>query len=133
MPIVLNSRALGKGWVVLEEYFHCNTKSLISVLSPRKSREFVARYIEQAYVDKFGSFTEKIAFKKNRALSPFKMENYEEMNPTILGCGHEPRYRAYFCHKLEVHEGMLNFTYRTYSQLELLTHRKDCSGWISVA
>lgn len=59
-------RSLGKAWVILEESFHSEDKRLVAVISPRKTGAYVAEYIEQAYVDRFASFDEKITFKKDK-------------------------------------------------------------------
>lgn len=104
---------LGKAWIVLEESFHSDEKRLVAVLSPRKTGAFVAEYIEQAYVDRFASFDEKITFKKDKKKSPFRIERYS-IRGTTMRHGHEPMFNAYYTHKLERKGGVLLFHYLVY-------------------
>ena len=106
-------KSLGKAWIVLEESFHSDKKQLVAVLSPRKTGAFVVEYIEQAYVDRFASFDEKIAFKKDKKKSPFRIERYTISRTTICH-GHEPMFNAYYAHKLERKGENLLFHYRVY-------------------
>jgi len=106
-------KSLGKAWIVLEESFHSDEKRLVAVLSPRKTGDFVAEYIEQAYVDRFASFDEKITFKKDKKKSPFRIERYS-ISGTTMRHGHEPMFNAYYAHTLERNGGALLFHYRVY-------------------
>lgn len=106
-------KSLGKAWIVLEESFHSGKNQLVAVLSPRKTGAFVAEYIEQAYVDRFASFDEKIAFKKVKKKSPFRIERYT-ISRTTIRHGHEPMFNAYYAHKLEREGENLLFHYRVY-------------------
>ncbi|QYZ67002.1 MAG: hypothetical protein OI74_09180 [Gammaproteobacteria bacterium (ex Lamellibrachia satsuma)] len=105
--------SLGKAWIVLEESFHSGQKQLVAVLSPRKTSAYVAEYIEQAYVDRFANFDEKITFKKNRKNSPYRIERYM-IGDTTISHGHEPIFNAYYAHKLERDDRLLRFHYRIY-------------------
>ncbi|MBE7460112.1 MAG: hypothetical protein HS112_06275 [Zoogloeaceae bacterium] len=102
----------GKAWVILEEHFHSDERRLLSIVSPRKTTSYVVDLMEQMYVDKFASITERITYKKDRKKSAFRMEEYERRGPTTLSCGHEPTFRAYFCHKLKLDGDKLIFVYR---------------------
>ncbi len=104
---------IGTAWLVIEESFHNNEKRLISVLSARRSQNYICDYIEQTYVDKFASINEKIAYKKNKKHSPFKINNYEK-NGTTISCGHDPIFKAYYCYSIKLHEEILMFKYRVY-------------------
>ncbi|WP_404361575.1 hypothetical protein [Methylotuvimicrobium sp. KM1] len=104
---------LGKAWVVLEESYHSEEKRLITVLSPRKTVAYVAEYIEQAYVDRYASFDEKIVFKKDKKKSPFRIERYM-INDTTISHGHDPMFNAYYAHKLERKGENFLFHYRVY-------------------
>jgi len=104
---------LGTAWIIIEEHFHSNEKQLISILSARRSREYICDYIEQTYVDKYASFNERIDFKKNKKKSPFRIEKYE-CKGTIISYGHDPMFKAYYCHKLKLSEKTLLFSYRVF-------------------
>lgn len=92
---------LGTGWVIIEESFHSTEKRLVSIISARKCQKYVRDFMEQTYVDKFASINEKLSYKKNRKQSPFKIEKYEQTGTTI-SCGHDPMFRAYYCHQLKL-------------------------------
>jgi len=102
---------IGTAWVLIEESFHSTEKRLVSIISARRNQDYICDYIEQAYVDRFASINEKIAYKKNKKQSPFKIENYEKAE-TIISCGHDPMFRAYYCHKLELNGDTLIYKYR---------------------
>ncbi len=104
---------LGMAWLILEESFDGNKKHLISIVSAKKSSDYVRNFMEQKYVDTFASFQEKIAFKNNSLDSPFRIEKYAQATTTI-SCGHEPVYRAYRCHRLRVNGSNLEFSYRVF-------------------
>lgn len=104
---------LGKAWLLIEESFHNDECRLLSVPSPRKSNKDIAEYIEQSYVDRFASFEEAVSYKNNPKKSPFRIEPYEISSTTIV-CGHEPIYRAYRCHQLDVLETKLAFRYYVF-------------------
>ncbi len=122
----------GKCWLVIEEYFHGGKKSLVSIIRPRKVRSYVRDYVEQMYVDKFASFNEKIAYKKNQKVSPFKVEEYGQ-NQGIISCGHEPTFRAYFCHKLKLKGRELTYTYRVYREDNSQRIAKEITETINVS
>lgn len=106
----------GKAWLILEEYFHSGERRLLSIVSPRKTASYVCELMEQTYTDKFASIEEKITYKKDRKKSAFSMQAYERRRPTTLSCGHEPTFRAYFCHKLKLDGGKLIFAYRVFRE-----------------
>lgn len=108
-----NMQNLGKAWIILEESFHSNKKRLVAILSPRKTIAFVADYIEQAYVDQFASFDEKITFKKGKLESNFNITRHTAGGTTIRH-GHDPMFNAYYAHKLERKGEILIFHYRVY-------------------
>lgn len=104
---------LGAAWLVIEESFHGADSRLLSVISARKNGEYVRNFIEQTYVDHYASFSEKIAYKNNREHSPFKSEGYER-TATLISCGHDPIYRAFYCHKLWRSGEVLHYAYRFF-------------------
>ena len=67
--------SLGTGWLIIEESIHTGTKSLVSIISPRKQERYVKEFMEQLYVDKYASFDEKIAYKKNNKFVRAILEN----------------------------------------------------------
>lgn len=101
----------GKGWLVIEEYFHEGTESVVSIISPRKGINYVRKYVEQMYVDRFASINEKIAYKKNPKSSPFKIEIFSPYGG-VFSCGHDPTFRVYSCHKLSLKGNELTYTYK---------------------
>ena len=107
-------RPLGKAWIVLEEYFHTKKVRLVAILSPKRSNQKVAEYIEQIYVDSFGSFSEKIAFKKNKNTSPFLLP-IRAINSTTIRHGHEPMFNAYYAHEMTLQDDSLTFKYKVFS------------------
>lgn len=100
----------GKGWLIIEEYFHENTKSVVSIISPRKGIKYVREYVEQMYVDRFASINEKIAYKKNPKFSAFKIEEPSDNN--TFSFGHDPTFRVYACHKLSLKGNKLTYIYK---------------------
>jgi len=107
----MNKMDAGKAWVILEEYFHSSDRRLVSIVSPRKTIEYVCDLMEQMYVAKFASLDERITYKKDRKRSAFRMENYQQRGPTLLWCGQEPTFHAYRCHRLQVKGNTLFFWY----------------------
>ncbi|MBV6408320.1 MAG: hypothetical protein EFKGCFLK_01906 [Rhodocyclaceae bacterium] len=86
--------------------------------------------MEQMYIDKFASIEEKITYKKDRAKSAYRMEEYEQRGPTALSCGHEPTFRAYFCHKLKLDGDKLIFAYRVFREVNGIIIPSEFTGSI---
>ena len=110
---IARMRNLGKAWVVLEESFHSDENRLIALLSARKTARNVAEYIEQAYVDRFADFDEKIDFKKGRKSSPYRIHQHMIMG-TTFSHGHDPMYNAYYAHELQCLDEILIFRFRVF-------------------
>jgi len=106
--------SLGTGWLIIEESAHTGTKTLISIISPRKRESYIQQYMEQLYVDKYASFEEKIAYKKNQKSWPYPAEPVTPVYPYVLSCGHDPIIMAYHCHKLKLKKGILEYTFKTF-------------------
>jgi hypothetical protein len=100
---------LGTGWLIIEE----GTKTLISIISPRKQESYVQDYMEQLYIDKFASIEEKIAYKKNKKSWPYPPQPVNPLFPYVLSCGHDPIFMAYRCHKLKQKDGEIEYTFKT--------------------
>ncbi|MCX5883246.1 MAG: hypothetical protein NTU74_16050 [Deltaproteobacteria bacterium] len=101
-----------KGWLIIEESVHNDTKTLISIISPRRTGSYVQKYMEQMYVDRFASIEEKIAYKKKPASWPYRA-NMPNNYSGIIDCGHDPIMMAYYCHKINLKNGVLKYTFRT--------------------
>ena len=104
--------SFGKGWVIVEKYFHTGEENLLSILSPRNSSDYVREYMEQRYVDAFASFNEKIAYKKKKSSWPYTVQPTERLYHDVLQCGHEPQYLAAKCHKLVLKGDKLEYNYQ---------------------
>lgn len=105
--------AIGKAWVIVEECHHSGLSKVISILNPRKSSDYVCNYMEQRYVDTYGSFAEKIEYKKNSRKPPFAMERYQR-NSFIPNCGQDPVYRAYHCEIISESESFISIKYKVH-------------------
>jgi hypothetical protein len=104
---------LGTGWLIIEESPHTDTRTLISIVNPRKRESYVQDYMEQLYVDKFASIEEKIAYKKNPKSWPYPAQPVKPLFPSVLSCGHDPIFMAYRCHKLKRKNGEIEYTFNT--------------------
>jgi hypothetical protein len=101
----------GKGWLIIEESIHTGTKSLVSIISPRRVWDYVKKYMEQMYVDRFASIEEKIAYKKKPGSWPYRA-NTQGPYSGIIDCGHDPIMMAYYCHRLILKKDVLKYTYK---------------------
>lgn len=104
---------VGKGWIIIEKSVHKDTKSLVSIIRPKSSGSYVREYMEQMYVDKFASIEEKIAYKKNPESWPYRAVNIHNLYDGVIACGHDPILMAYYCHKLNLKNGVLEYTFKT--------------------
>jgi len=103
---------VGKGWLIIEESFHKGTKILVSIISPRRTGSYVQKYMEQMYVDRFASIEEKISYKKKPESWPYRA-NMQGLYSGIIDCGHDPIMMAYYCHNLNLKNGILKYTFKT--------------------
>lgn len=104
----------GKGWVIIEVNTHNNDKNLISILDARLSENYIKKYMEQTYIDKYASIEEKIKYKSNRSSWPYRVSQTINMYGGILDCGHNNMFVAYKCHHLQLNDNSLTFTYNIY-------------------
>lgn len=98
-----------KGWLIIEEYFHEGTESVVSIISPKKGFNYILEYAEQMYVDRFASINEKIAYMKKPKSSAFKIE--KPLDKNCFSFGNDPTFRVYRCHKLILKGKKLTYTY----------------------
>lgn len=103
----------GKGWLIIQESVHKDTKSLISIISPRRTGSYIQKYMEQMYVDRFASIEEKIAYKKNPESWPYRAHMVTPLYQGVIDCGHDPIMMAYCCHILKLKNGVLEYTFKT--------------------
>jgi phosphohistidine phosphatase SixA len=104
---------MGKGWVIIEESVHTDTKFLVSIIGPRRPGRNVQQYMEQVYVDKYASIEEKIAYKKKPESWPYRAEAVTPLYIGVIHCGHDPIMMAYYCHKLKLKNGVLEYAFKT--------------------
>ena len=120
----------GKGWLIIEESIHKNTETLVSIISPRRAWNYVQKYVEQMYVDRFASIEEKIAYKKKSGSWPYRAKK-QGLYTGIIECGHDPIMWAYYCHKLTLENGVLNYTYKKLkgqtNDLQPIFEEVECS------
>lgn len=99
----------GPAWVLFEESFHQQTKTLLSLLSPRRPVRDVVSFVEQAYVDRTGSLAEKVRYKKSAIYTPV-------LDGHVMHCGHELFLVCIYAQQISVHENVLSFTYRIITE-----------------
>jgi hypothetical protein len=102
----------GPAWVLFEESFHERTKTLVSILSPRRTVRDVADYVEQLHMDRTGSIEERLRYKKSR-----KSAAYQPLiEGSVIHCGHEPFLTAIYATKTRLRDNTLHFTYRIIAE-----------------
>ena len=104
------SSSVGKAWVVYSQDTSTGEKQLISLISPRRTVDFVCRYVEQMYVDRFASIDEKVEYKKRPSSWPYGAK--VEHPSGIIHCGHSPIFNAIYCHSLEISESSLHAKFK---------------------
>ena len=100
----------GSGWVIWEVSSQLGTRKLVSILSPRKSAQDVARYMEQLSVDRWASLREKLACKKSPKNWPYQAMMGTHVNP--IHVGHDPFLIGVHSHSIDVVGNQLHFKYR---------------------
>ena len=100
----------GTGWVIFEESYREGTKKLVSILSPRRTPKDVSAFVEQLYIDRYGSIRERLGYKKSRKAAAYTpmMDGFGG----VMHCGHEPYLVGIHAHKIVLRDGQLEFTYR---------------------
>jgi hypothetical protein len=100
----------GTGWVLFEQASDRPTRSLLSILSPRRTARDVAAYVEQLYVDRFCSIRGQLTYKKSRKYAAY---------PAAIGryglsvhCGHEPRFFGVYARDILLKGNVLEYEYR---------------------
>lgn len=99
----------GRGWVVIEQYFHSRERRLISILPPRRTKKDVARYVEQTYVDRHASVREKLSYKKGSELPAYQVP--DNILDSVMHCGHEPFFVCIYSHKIVLKGHLIEFEY----------------------
>ena len=100
----------GSGWVIFEESADASDGRLVSMLSARKPFRYIAEYLQQSYVDRFGAIEDRLAFKKHPNTSPYEMLRGPHPNPTHVG--HDPSLVAIYAYKIQVSAHSLIIHYK---------------------
>jgi hypothetical protein len=110
----------GTGWILFEQACDRPTRSLLSILSPRRTARDVAAYAEQLYVDRFCSIRAQLSYKKSRkdALFPAAIGRYG----LSVHCGHEPLFLAVFARDILLKGNSLEYEYRVVVSAESPPH-----------
>ena len=105
----------GPGWIIYEENYKKPGRNFISVLSSRKSWRSVKDYIKQLYVDRYGSITEKIEYKKSskKFSYTFVPDNFTR----TIHCGDDPYLVAISAQSIKIVGNKLEFTYKIAADL----------------
>ncbi len=100
----------GRGWVIFEESYREGTRTLVSILSPRRTPKDVSTFVEQLHIDRYGSVRERLEYKKSRKAAAYTpmFDGYGG----VMHCGHEPHLVGIYARKIVLQDGRLEFTYR---------------------
>lgn len=99
----------GPGWIILEDGTGVE-RTLVSILPSRRTPTNVAEYVEQLYVDRSYSISERLGYKKSRKNSQYAatIDQYS----CIITCGHNPFLSAFPARAIELTGNALTFWYR---------------------
>ncbi|MDT4331554.1 hypothetical protein ACQE3E_13555 [Methylomonas sp. MED-D] len=97
----------GPAWIIFEESYQ-TPQRLVSILSPRKTVRDVAAYVEQLYIDRSSSLSERLKYKKSRKSAAYK----PMIEGSVVHCGHEPHLVAIYAYQTNIKNNTLEFTYR---------------------
>jgi len=100
----------GPAWVIFQEHYPKSGRSLLTLLSARKSRDDVVRFMEQVYVDRFCSIESRLAYKKSRksyALDPL-VDPYSQ----IIHLGDGPILVGIPARQVALKDGVLAVSYK---------------------
>ena len=100
----------GAGWVIFEESHREGTRKLVSILSHRRTSKDVSTFVEQLYIDRYGSIRERLEYKKSRKAAAYTpmLDGFGG----VMHCGHEPYLIGIRAHRIVLRDGQLEFTYR---------------------
>jgi len=101
----------GAAWIVYEDEAPFGMPCrLLSLLPAHRSVASIARYIEQAYVDRYGSLEERFHYKRKRQDSRYAAKTDPHHGGIYVG--HSPRFVGVYAQRVVSHAGMLEFWYR---------------------
>jgi hypothetical protein len=83
---------------------------LISIIAPRRSPQFVAKYIEQLYVDRYASIRERLNYKKSPKNFPYR--THIGLYSGVMHCGQDPVLHALQSDRIMLAGNELTFTYK---------------------
>ena len=100
----------GTGGLLFERPPNRRACTLLSILSPRRPARTVAAYLEQLYVDRFGSIRAQLMYKKSRkhAAWPIKIDRYG----LSMRCGHDPCFFGIYARKILLTGNILEYEYK---------------------
>jgi len=108
----------GPAWIIIEQSAKDGAKRLLSILPPRKSAWEVARFVEQLFVDRHASITERLEFKKSNRSLAFR----PLIDGQVMHCGHDPIIIGIRAHQTCLRDCRLEFRY------SIITHRGTDPG-----
>ena len=100
----------GPAWVIFQEHYPKSGRSLLSLLSARRSTSDVVRFMEQTFIDRFCSIESRLAYKKSRksyALDPL-VDPYSQ----IIHLGHGPILTGIPARHVVLKDDVLEISYR---------------------
>jgi len=101
----------GAGWIVYEDDAGFGTPHrLLSLLPAHRSVASIARYAEQAYVDRFGSLEERFSYRRKPQDSRYAAKTDPRHGGIYVG--HAPRFVGVYAQRIVSHVGVLEFWYR---------------------
>jgi hypothetical protein len=106
----------GTGWVLFEQRSNRPSRTLLSILSPRRPARNVAAYLEQLYVDRFCSIRAQLIYKKSRkyAVWPIKIDRYG----LGMRCGHDPYFFGVYARKILLTGDILEYEHKIVEAAE---------------
>jgi hypothetical protein len=102
-----SSNKHGPAWIVIEESPRSGSRTLVSILAPRRTVRDVAAFVEQLYVDRTASIQGRLQYKKSRKAI------YEALvDGHVMHCGHDPFLVAIYAQQTTLKDDQLEFRYR---------------------
>lgn len=98
----------GPAWIIFEDSRRDHTRSLLSIVSPRRTARDVARTLEQLYVDRSLSIRERMQYKKSRGSSAYA----PMIDGHVIQCGDDPIFVGIYARQTKVVGSVLEFSYR---------------------
>jgi hypothetical protein len=108
----MSLKSHGAGWVVYQDdYPNSATVSLVSILPPRMSRESVAAFVEQVYVDRFATIEGRLSYKKHPRNNPL-CETLFDRGGSLVHVGNGPFFHTVYARRITLEGTFLKVEYR---------------------